>query len=305
MAISLRQCEIFSKVAEFEHVTKASEQLLLSQSAVSMAIAELERFADAPLFERRGRRLLLNDRGRQILPKVRAVLLKMAEIEHFMTESAAEPVGELKVAASTTIGNYLLPLIVGEFSRHYPRASALLQVGNTMQIEVAVESGECDLGLIEGPSHLPSLTVTPWKRDTLVIIAGKDHPFAAAGAASAEMLESARWIMREKGSGTREVFEVAMGKAGIGYSIHMELGHTEAIKKAVEAGLGVGCLSRMAVQRELDQGWLVEVDSPLDLSRTLSILTRKSAFRTRLLTAYLSLLEKNGDATRADPGSGI
>lgn len=305
MGITLRQCEIFSKVAEFEHVTKASEQLLLSQSAVSMAIGELERFAGAPLFERRGRRLLLNDRGRQILPEVREVLGRMAGIEQFLGESAAEPVGELKVGASTTIGNYLLPLIVGEFSRHYPRASALLQVGNTLQIELAVESGECDLGLIEGPGHLTTLTVTPWKRDELVVIAGKGHPLAETRTVSQTELEQVSWIMREKGSGTREIFEAAMARLGVGYTLSMELGHTEAIKKAVEAGLGIGCLSRMAVQRELEQGWLVEVASPLDLARTLTILTRESGFRTRLLTAYLALLEANGDVKRADPGAGI
>ncbi|HJV65998.1 MAG TPA: LysR substrate-binding domain-containing protein [Geomonas sp.] len=305
MAISFRQCEIFCKVAELEHVTKASEQLLLSQSAVSMAIAELEKFAGAPLFERRGRRLLLNDRGRQVLPEVREVLAKMAGIEQFLNESTAEPVGELKVGASTTIGNYLLPLIVGEFSRHYPRASALLQVGNTLQIELAVESGECDLGLIEGPAHLSTLTVTPWKRDELVVIAGQGHPLAESKTIAEAALEETRWIMREKGSGTREIFEAAMQRLGAGYTIAMELGHTEAIKKAVEAGLGVGCLSRMAVQRELDHGWLVEISSPLELTRTLTILTRESAFRTRLLTAYLALLEQSGDVKRADPGAGI
>ncbi len=293
MAITRRQLEIFERVANSEHVTKASEQLLLSQSAVSMAIAEMERFAGAPLFERRGRRLLLNDRGRQILPDVHEVLRKVGMIERFLNESVDEPLGVLNVGASTTIGNYLLPLIIGEFTRHYPWAKALLHVGNTRQIEVAVENGECDLGLIEGPSHLPSLTPAPWREDELVVIAGPAHPLTQAKKVSLPMLENAPWIMREKGSGTREVFEVAMAAQGIGYSIAMELGHTEAIKKAVEAGLGVGCLSRMAVQRELDNGWLVEVHTPLKLRRPLTILTRESGYRTPLLNAYLSLLEKN------------
>jgi DNA-binding transcriptional LysR family regulator len=293
MAITLRQLEIFEKVANSEHVTKASEQLLLSQSAVSMAIAELEKFAGAPLFERRGRRLLLNDRGRRILPEVHEVLRRIGAIEQFLYESVGEPAGTLKVGASTTIGNYLLPLIVGEFSRQYPRAKALLYVGNTQQIEAAVENGEYDLGLIEGPSHLSTLTSTPWKEDELVVIAGQEHPFAQTKKASINMLGNAPWIMREKGSGTREIFEAAMDAEGIKYSIAMELGHTEAIKKAVEAGLGVGCLSRMAVQRELDNGWLVEVSSTLNLRRDLIILTRENGYRTALFNAYLSLLEKN------------
>jgi len=291
MTITLRQLEIFEKVAVSGHVTKAGEQLFLSQSAVSMAISDLERVTGAPLFERRGRRLLLNDRGREILPEVQEVLKRVYLIEQFLNESVGEPLGVLKVGASTTIGNYLLPKLVGEFSRQYPRAKVLLYVANTRQIEDAVEEGEFDMGLIEGPSHNTSLVAAPWKDDELVVIAGKGHPFAAERYADAQMLSGADWIIREKGSGTREVFETAMQAQGIEYAVSMELGHTEAIKKAVEEGLGIGCLSRMAVQRELDNGWLTEVQTPLNLKRTLFILTGESSYRTRLFRAYLALLE--------------
>jgi DNA-binding transcriptional LysR family regulator len=290
MAISIRQLEIFEKVASSGQATKAAEKLLLSQSAVSMAIAELERFSGAPLFERRGRKLLLNDRGRLILPEVHEVLRRVALIEQLLNDSVGEPAGVLNVGASTTIGNYLLPLIVGDFTRLYPKARALLHVGNTRQIETSVEIGEYDLGLIEGPSHLSSLTATAWKQDELVVIAGKEHPLAQAGEVSLNMLENAPWIMREKGSGTREIFEAAIAAKGIRYSIAMELGHTEAIKKAVEAGLGAACLSRMAVQRELDNGWLIEVNTPLDLKRILTVVTRGSEHQTALMKAYLALL---------------
>ena len=293
MPVTFRQLEIFERVAKYQHVTKASEQLLLSQSAVSMAIAELEKIAGAPLFERRGRSLLLNDRGRLILPEVHQVLKGVGRIEQFMDESMTEPVGVLNVGASTTIGNYLLPLIVGEFSRQFPRAKALLYVENTGQIEAGVKSGEYDLGLIEGPCHDEALCRAPWRDDRLVVIAGKGHPWAQERSASLPMLAAASWIMREKGSGTREVFENAMAAKGIKYQIAMELGHTEAIKKAVEAGLGVGSLSRMAVQRELDHGWLIEIDAPLDLKRNLTILSRDNGYRTTLMKCYLSLLESN------------
>jgi DNA-binding transcriptional LysR family regulator len=302
MPLTLRQLEIFEGVAKSEHVTKASEKLLLSQSAVSMAIAELEKFAGAKLFERRGRRLLLNDRGRQILPEVHEVLKRVGTIEQFLNESIDEPIGVLNVGASTTIGNYLLPLIVGEFTRQFPRAKALLYVGNTQQIEIAVENGEYDLGLIEGPSHNSSLISAPWRNDELVVIAGKEHPWTHEKKASINMMETASWIMREKGSGTREIFETAMDAKGIKYSIAMELGHTEAIKKAVEAGLGVGCLSRMAVKRELENGWLIEIDSQLALKRMLIILTRDSGYRTTLMSAFLTLLGKTNKSISApDP----
>lgn len=293
MTITLRQLDIFHRVAQSGHVTKASEQLLLSQSAVSMAIAELEKHAGAPLFERRGRRLFLNDRGRLILPQVQEVLRRVSLIDDVMSESIGEPIGALIVGASTTIGNYLLPFIVGEFSKRYSRARAMLHVGNTQQIETAVENGEFDVGLIEGPSHHPALQTTLWRNDELVLVANSSHPWAQKRTASNEELENAAWIIREEGSGTREVFETAMRKLGIRYSISMELGHTEAIKKAVESGLGISCLSRMAVQRELDNNWLVEIQSPLDLRRKLLILTREGEYQTRLLKAYLALLEEN------------
>jgi DNA-binding transcriptional LysR family regulator len=293
MPITLRQLDIFHRVAQSGHVTKASEQLLLSQSAVSMAIAELEKYAGAPLFERCGRNLCLNDRGRLILPEVQEVLRRVSLIDDFMIESLVEPIGTLRVGASTTIGNYLLPFIVGEFSKRHPRAKAMLHVANTQHIETAVENGEYDIGLIEGPLHHLSLQTTPWRDDELVIIVNNNHPWAQERKASPEQLEAAPWIMREKGSGTREIFEAATKKQKIGFSITMELGHTEAIKKAVEAGLGVSCLSRMAVQRELDNNWLVEIQSPLDLKRKLIILTKDVEYQTRLLKAYLALLEEN------------
>ena len=146
-------------------------------------------------------------------------------IEQFLNESVGEPIGVLKVGASTTIGNYLLPLIVGEFSRQYLRAKAMLYVGNTRQIETAVEDGEYELGLIEGPSHNTSLASSPWRDDELVVIAGKEHPLVHHEKnASINMMETAPWIMREKGSGTREIFEAAMYAKGIKFPIAMELG---------------------------------------------------------------------------------
>jgi len=292
MAVTLRQLEIFEKVANCGNVTQASRQLHLTQSAVSMAIAELERFADAPLFERQGRRLLLNDRGRHLLPQAGDVLAKVQRLEQFLNESTGEPVGTLNVGASTTIGNYLLPAVIGEFSLRWPKAKALLFVGNAQQIEQGVANGEYDLGLSEGYAHIPALESSPWRPDELVVVVGREHTWAKKRKVSSRMLEEAAWLMREVGSGTREVFEAAMQQKDLKFSIAMELGHTEAIKKAVEAGLGVGCLSRMAVQRELDQGWLIAVDTPLDLRRTLIILTRSTSYRTRLLQTFIALLEK-------------
>lgn len=290
MGMSLRKLEIFVKVAETGHVTRASEMLLISQSAVSMALADLEKQAGDPLFHRQGRRLVLNERGRCLLSEAQEILRRLNNFEKLLKESATEPIGELHIGASTTIGNYLLPMLMAKFSRLYPRAKALLQVGNTQQIESAVESGELDLGLIEGPCHVQTLETIPWCDDELVVITGKDHPWVRQVEITVDMLAEADWVVREKGSGTREVFEAAIAGKIEKFSAHLELGHTEAIKKAVEAGLGVGCLSRLAVQRELDHGWLVAVKSPLKLKRPLTILVKKHRHKGKLLEAYLELL---------------
>ncbi len=295
MAITLRQLEVFEKVAKCGHATQASNQLYITQSAVSMSIAELERLAGAPLFERHGKRLLLNDRGRKILPEAEEIIKRTREIEQFLEDSVGEPRGILNIGASTTIGNYILPDIVAEFSRKYPNAKVLLTIENTQQIESALENGDLDLGLIEGIPHSSVLEKNAWRNDELVVVVGKGHPWACDRTASVEMLRNAQWIMREKGSGTREVFEGTMAKNDIGFSIALELGHTEAIKKATEAGLGVGCLSKIAVKRELENGWLLEIASPLDLRRTLSIQTRKCRYKTRLLQEFQLLLNQHQD----------
>lgn len=291
MGITLRKLSVFTKVAETGQVTKASKLLLMSQPAVSMALAELEESAGGPLFLRQGRRLRLNDRGRLLLEPAQEILRHVTNFENLLKESEREPRGLLRIGASTTIGNYLLPSLIARFSGLYPGARASLQVGNTQQIERSLEQGAIDLGLIEGPSHASPLKTMPWRDDELVVIAGRKHSMTKQKSVSADMLVSADWIMREPGSGTREVFEAALAERINNINISLELGHTEAIKKAVEAGLGISCLSRLAVQRELENGWLVEIRTPLDLKRTLTILLRKDSCPTRLLQSFLDMLQ--------------
>ena len=292
MAISLRQLQIFAKVAALESVTRASAELQLTQSAVSMALAELERYSDAPLFNRHGKRLHLNDRGRQFLPMVKQLLTQQLEIEMFLNQSLREPIGILQVGASTTIGNYLMPGLIARFCRQHSKAKILLQVANAWQIEQDVESGKLDIGLIEGFLHTAGLHTRKWRDDELIIVTGPQHPWVETGVIGDDQLQHGEWVVREKGSGTREVFERAMLKRQLAFAVTIELGHTEAIKKAVEAGTGCACLSRLAVQRELDHGWLVEIDSPLDLSRDLSILAKESVHQSVLLRTFLESLRE-------------
>lgn len=290
MAVSLRQLEIFEKIASTGSVSKAGERLLLTQSAVSMALSQLEQQSTSPLFERTGRRLLLNDAGRLLLKDTKEVLEAVKRLElRLQGECGEEMAGELLVGGSTTIGNYLLPGLLGVFARRYPRTRVELQVGNSRQVVELLEAGELDVAFIEGPCHSRRLVSVHWRDDELVVVVGQEHPWCKEKKITEDMLSLAPWIMRERGSGTREIFEDTMEKAGISYSIALEFGHTEAIKNGVASGLGVGCLSRIAVRRELEYGLLTEVASPLQFKRSLSLLKRRESCCTPLLTAFLEV----------------
>ncbi|MDD2272755.1 MAG: LysR substrate-binding domain-containing protein [Desulfuromonadaceae bacterium] len=289
MALTFRQLEIFEKIAATGSVTKAGEELLLTQSAVSMALSQLEQLSVTPLFERSGRRLLLNDSGRLLLTEARNIMMGVKRIELMLQGDSDQLVGELLIGGSTTIGNYLLPALLGTFARQYPKTRVELRVGNTQQVAEWLESGDLDIAFVEGPCHSRGLVAVNWRDDELVVVTAPDHLWARAKYATTEMLASAPWIMREKGSGTREVFENAMENAGASYAIALEFGHTEAIKNGVASGLGVSCLSRIAVHRELEYGLLVEVKNPLLLSRSLTLLKRRESCCTSLLAAFLKV----------------
>ena len=290
MAISLRKLEVFITVAKLGSVTKAAKQLLLSQSAVSMALADLENHHAGELFIRLGRALILNDRGKLLLPLAEGIINQAANFAKLLESSAQEPTGVLNIGASTTIGNYLLPLLVANFSKKYPHARIIMQVGNTEVISEALVQGQLDLALIEGPCHIDSLRQNRWREDQLVIVAAPNHSWAGCDKVKNSDLLKGEWILREVGSGTREVFEQALGVSLDQLPAVVELGHTEAIKKAVEAGLGVSCLSRLAVQRELKLGVLVAIPTELNLSRELTLLLPNSEYQSPLLLAGLEML---------------
>lgn len=288
MTLSARQLEIFEKIATTGSVTKAAEQLGLTQSAVSMALSQLEQQSTPPLFDRSGRRLFLNDTGRLLLQEARPILSSINRVEQLLQGGGGQVAGELRIGGSTTIGNYLLPAILGDFARQYPKTWVELKIGNTQQVAQWLGDGTLDIAFIEGPCHSRGLVAVPWRDDELVVVAGAGHPFSRKKRITHDVLAKAPWIMRESGSGTREIFENAMAKAGINFSIVMEFGHTEAIKNGVAAGLGVSCLSRLAVSRELEHGLLVEVTTPLSLRRSLTLLKRRGSSLTALREAFLA-----------------
>lgn len=265
MKLSLRQIEIFAAIARTENVSRAAEQLAMSQSAASSALVELERQFDCPLFDRIGKSLHLNGTGRALLPQAENMLAQAADIETFLSGNTLVP---LAVGATLTIGNYLATLVVAEYLQRQPTAKIGLQVANTQSIVERLTRYELDIGLIEGEVNHPDLILSPWIDDALVVFCAPHHPLALSREADAERLTDEKWIVRERGSGTRQLFDRAISRHLARSHIQLELEHTEAIKRAVESGIGIGCLSRLSLREAFRRGSLVEIDTPqFDLRR--------------------------------------
>ncbi|MEW6594752.1 MAG: LysR substrate-binding domain-containing protein [Thermodesulfobacteriota bacterium] len=289
MAITLRQLEIFIAVAETQQVTRASEKLHLTQSAVSMALNELQKQLGGPLFDRRGRRLLINDRGRYLLPFGKEILSQVNNVEALMSEKGESVAGSLKIVASSTIGNYVLPYLIGVFKNLHPAASLNMMVCNTRHAEKLILEGEADLGFVEGEVGHEEVMLLPWLQDELVVIASPAQEVAGQETFRVpEDLGRCAWIMREKGSGTAQVFKKKLGRHVTGLKVAMELGHSEAIKKAVEADAGVACLSSLTVCREVEEGWLARLRvEGVDMQRTLHIIYYKHKVMTGLMREFI------------------
>lgn len=272
MHLTLRQWQVFVAVADAGTTAAAGTQLALSQSATSAALNELEAHLPAPLFDRIGRRLVLNAHGRALLDPARALLVAAADLETVAGVGQDRTLDQvplqLRIGASSTIGNYLLPTRVAALLADNPLAQVDLRIGNSADVVAAVQRLEVDLGLIEGPCHESGLQVLPWQRDALVIVAAADAPLGPMP--DLATLANARWLLREPGSGTREAVEQALLPHLHHFGRSMRLGSTEAIKQAAAAGLGVACLSGHAVADLVALGTLRILDTPLPpLSRQL------------------------------------
>lgn len=288
MKYSLRQLEIFVAISRTESVTRAAEELSLSQSATSTALGEFERQFDLQLFDRIGKSLRINETGRQLLPRAVELLDRAHEIEALLQGHAG--FGYMKIGATLTVGNYLATLLVARFLQEHPESRIQLQVHNTSTIVQQIANHELDLGLIEGDCHHPDIEVQAWIADELVVFSAPDHPLAKLAKVSIEQLIKEPWILREKGSGTRETFDRALRNNHAKLNIRLELEHTEAIKRAVESGLGIGCISRLALKDAFRRGSLVPLATPsLNLGRYFYFLWHKQKYQTTGMREFISL----------------
>lgn len=302
MKYSLRQLEIFVAISRTASVSRAAEDLSLSQSATSTSLSEFEKQFDLQLFDRLGKSLRINETGQQLLPRAVELLDRAKEIEALLQGHAG--FGYMKIGATLTVGNYLATILVAKFLQMHPESRIQLQVHNTSTIVQQIANHELDLGLIEGDCHHPDIEVQPWVADELVVFCAPSHPLAklrivtrdVTRKVTIEQLLQEPWILREKGSGTRETFDRAFHNYHARLNIRLELEHTEAIKRAVESGLGIGCISRLALKDAFRRGSLVALATPnLDLGRYFYFLWHKQKYQTTGMREFLTLCRELTD----------
>lgn len=300
MALTLRQLEIFKAIAGCGSTSEAAKRLPLSQSATSAALIELETLLQVRLFDRVGKRLVLNDSGRSLMPAALALLDGARTVQASFSGTLGTI--DLKLFASTTIGNYVLPGLIASFRAVNASAIVDLRIGNTLDVVAAVSTFATDLGFIEGPCHASDVQVVPWLEDELIIVASPVHPLARLakrGRLTAEQLRRALWLMREPGSGTRETVEQALLPHLAQFSSVMTIGSPEAIKNAAAEGLGVSCLSRYVAQDYLATKRLSILATRLPrLTRRLMLIHHAKKLLSLPLSSFIAHCKKFADAVR-------
>lgn len=259
LRLNLRQLEVFTAIARTGSARAAAGRIARSQSAASSALAELESVLSVELFDRVGRRLVLNENGRALLPVATALLEQAVELEDLFR---GEHATALRIAASLTIGEYLLPPLLARWKQQHPHSRVRMLIGNTSEVIASVVDNNADIGFIEGSQTHPDLRVLSWRSDDLVIVAAPGHMLAGKTVGTRQ-LSAASWILRELGSGTRQATDDwLVGHLGT-INVEFELDSTEAIKQLAKAGAGLACLSRHTVAESLVHGTLVELRTRL------------------------------------------
>ncbi len=285
-----RRLQVFHTVARLMSFTKAAESLHMTQPAVTFQVRQLEEYFNTRLFDRTHNRISLTEAGQRVYEYADKIFSLYAEMENSVRDLTGEVSGVLMLGASTTIAEYMLPALLGDFKAKFPEVSIRLQVGNSDNIVSMVENNAIDLGVVEAPVGNKNLVVEGCKEDPLVLIVPHGHELAGREQVGIEELVNHPYICREEGSGTREVMLERLSAAGVdpaNLQIVMELGNPESIKGAVEAGMGISIISRATIDKELKLGTLVAVELDPPISRPFSFVHQKQKFRLRAIEKLL------------------
>ncbi|MGM8937987.1 LysR substrate-binding domain-containing protein [Psychrobacter glaciei] len=298
--ITLKQLAVFVSIYQTGSTSRASEALHLSQSAVSSALTELESRLQMPLFERVGRRLNQHPNAHPIYVQAQAILGQSLTLEHYHKHQA----GQIHIGASTTIGNYVLPPLLAELYKALPNANVNTYIANTQEVVAEVDQLNIDIALVEGmprPADTKVIEQRAWRTDTLMVFAKRDSKWLIDMAAyndvdncyelSIEQLAKLPLLVREAGSGTRQIIDEQLLQHMPDAEVIMAIQQSEAIKHMVSADIGLGCLSQHVIEAELASGKLVQVKvAGIDLSRTWWLVWHKARHQSPIWQSFIDIL---------------
>lgn len=302
--MSDRRLKVFHAVARLLSFTKAAEALHMTQPAVTFQVHQLEAYFNTRLFNRTHNKVSLTPAGEKVSEFAERIFDLYAEMENSVHDLTGEISGILTIGASTTIAEYMLPALLGEFKTCYPGITLRLKVSNSDGIVAMVEQNVIDLGVVEAPVTNKNLIVEPCHEDQLVVVTTPNHELAKrAGPVCAQDIKAYPFVCREEGSGTREVIRQYLENQGVStdeMNFCLELGSPEALKGAVEAGMGLSILSRSTIEKELKLKTLVALQLEPALSRSFSFVRQRQKFRVRIAEELLTFAqaycaEKNND----------
>jgi LysR family transcriptional regulator, transcriptional activator of the cysJI operon len=284
--MDLRHFRIFLTVCEAGTMTRAAEIVYMTQPSVSQVIAELEKEYGVRLFERLNHRLYLTAAGEHLRSYANHIVNLSEQVRKELVDLTAQ--GSIRIGASLTIGAHLLPGIISAYRQELPDVEIFTQVDNTSVIEKLILDDHIDLGLVEGPIYSPHIREEMLCEDDLVIICGPGHPFWDAGAIEIDRLAGKAFIIREPGSGTRDIFERVMSGAGANWKVIGIYNNTEAIKQAVRENLGLAVLSKISIKDEVERGLVrvIEVRS-LNLKRNFNLVYHHQKFFTLAMQTFV------------------
>jgi len=289
--MSDRRLKVFQSVAKHLSFTKAAESLHMTQPAVTFQVRQLEEDFNTRLFDRAHNKVTLTPTGQKVTEFAEKIFALYAEMENSVRELTGEISGVLTIGASTTIAEYMLPALLGEFKARHPEISLRLKVSNTDGIVSMVEDSVIDLGVVEAPVANRNLIVETCLEDDLVVVAAPDHELVKRGSkVKPADIKNYPFVSREEGSGTREVILQYLINEGVNpleMNICLELGSPEALKGAVEAGMGISIISRSTIAKELKLNTLVAMPLDPPLSRSFSFVRQRQKFRVTVMEELL------------------
>jgi DNA-binding transcriptional LysR family regulator len=298
-----RRLQVFYTVARLLSFTKAAESLHMTQPAVTFQIRQLEEYFNTRLFDRTHNRISLTEAGENVYRYAERIISLYNEMENEVRKLTGDVMGLLLIGASTTIAEYVLPSLLGEFQALFPQVKLRLNVSNSVGVVHMVENNEVDVGIVESPVTNKNLMVEVCWHDRLVMICPPKHELAGRKVVKATDLQGYPFLCREEGSGTREVITNYLAKNGINLSdmeLTMEFGSPESVKSAVEAGLGISIVSQSTLVKELRLGTVAAapLDPPLD--RPFSLVYQRQKFRLRAMEEFLDFAHAHCEKIKSE-----